>query len=193
MDQGSGGGRREGRRGSNSWKKLEPWLKSKGTDTLKGEEKKKKIVPLCSLGVAGGMWEKALSQDKTLEGMHAKSLQSCPTLCDPMDCSPPGPSVHGILQARILKWVAIPSSSKSSQPRDRTQVFMSTGTGSQFLYHWRRLSTLWPTKTDLDDENGGCPSTCATSSNFQGCYHFPDGEDGTEKLSCEPKVTPLKV
>ena len=38
--------------------------------------------------------------------MRAKSLQSCPTLCDPMDCSPPGSSVHGIFQARILEWVA---------------------------------------------------------------------------------------
>ena len=38
-----------------------------------------------------------------------KLLQSCLTLCDPMDCSPPGSSVHGILQARILKWVAMPS------------------------------------------------------------------------------------
>ena len=37
----------------------------------------------------------------------AKSLQSCPTLCDPMDCSPPGFSIHGILQARTLEWVAI--------------------------------------------------------------------------------------
>ena len=37
----------------------------------------------------------------------AKLLQSCLTLCDPMDCSPPGASVHGILQARILEWVAI--------------------------------------------------------------------------------------
>ena len=36
-----------------------------------------------------------------------KSLQSCPTLCDPMDCSPPGSSIHGILQARVLKWGAI--------------------------------------------------------------------------------------
>ena len=35
--------------------------------------------------------------------MHAKSLQSCPTLCDPLDCSPPGSSAHGILQARILE------------------------------------------------------------------------------------------
>ena len=48
--------------------------------------------------------------------------QSCPTLCDPMDCSPPGSSIHGILQARILEWVAMPSSKGSSQPRDRTQV-----------------------------------------------------------------------
>ena len=48
----------------------------------------------------------------------AKSLQSCPTLCDPMDCSPPGSSVRGILQARILEWVAMPSSRGSSQPRD---------------------------------------------------------------------------
>ena len=41
---------------------------------------------------------------------YAKSLQSCPAICDPMDCSPPGPSVHGISQARILEWVAISSS-----------------------------------------------------------------------------------
>ena len=41
---------------------------------------------------------------------HAKLLQSCPTLYDPMDCSPPGSSVQGILQARVLEWVAIASS-----------------------------------------------------------------------------------
>ena len=48
--------------------------------------------------------------------VQAQSLQSCLTLCDPMDCSPPGSSVHGILQARILEWVAMPSSRGSSQP-----------------------------------------------------------------------------
>ena len=48
--------------------------------------------------------------------------QSCPTLCNLMDCSPPGSSVHGILQARILEWVAIPSSRGSSQFRDQIQV-----------------------------------------------------------------------
>ena len=49
--------------------------------------------------------------------------QSCPTPCDSIDCSPPGFSVHRILQARILEWVAMPSSRGSSQPRDQTQVF----------------------------------------------------------------------
>ena len=48
--------------------------------------------------------------------------QSCLTLCDPMDCSQPGSSLHGILQAGILKWVAMPFSRGSSQPRDQTQV-----------------------------------------------------------------------
>ena len=43
--------------------------------------------------------------------------QSCPTLCNPVDCSPPGSSVYGIFQARILEWVATPSSRGSSQPR----------------------------------------------------------------------------
>ena len=47
--------------------------------------------------------------------------QSCPTLGDPMDYSSPGSSVHGILQARILQWAAMPSSKGSSQPRNRTR------------------------------------------------------------------------
>ena len=54
--------------------------------------------------------------------VHAKSLQLCPTLCNPMDCSPPGSSVLGILQARILEWLAIPFSWGSSQSRDLAQV-----------------------------------------------------------------------
>ena len=57
--------------------------------------------------------------------------QSCPTLCHPMDCSPPGSSVHGILQARILEWVAMPSSGGSSQRRDQTQAFCTAG---RFFY-----------------------------------------------------------
>ena len=50
--------------------------------------------------------------------------QSCPTLCDPVDCSPPGSSVHGILQAGILEWVAI---SSSRRPRDQTRVSCTAG------------------------------------------------------------------
>ena len=46
----------------------------------------------------------------TEEPVHAQSLQLCPTLCSPMDCSRPGLSAYGILQARILEWVAMPSS-----------------------------------------------------------------------------------
>ena len=52
----------------------------------------------------------------------SEATQSCPTLCDPVDCSPSGSSVHGILQARILEWVAISFSRGSSRPRDQTQV-----------------------------------------------------------------------
>ena len=60
-------------------------------------------------------------------------LQSCLTLCNPMDCSPPGSSVHRILQARILEWVAVSFSSGSSQPRDQTCVFYID---RQTLSHW---------------------------------------------------------
>ena len=59
--------------------------------------------------------------------------QSCPTLCDPVDCSPPGSFVHGIFQARTLEWVAIPFSRGSSWPRDWT---CASYIGRQILYHW---------------------------------------------------------
>ena len=61
--------------------------------------------------------------------------QSCPTLCDPMDYSPPGSSVHGIFQERILEWVAISFSMESSQPRDRTHVFCISCIDRWILYH----------------------------------------------------------
>ena len=53
--------------------------------------------------------------------------QACPTLCDPVDCSPPGSSVHGILQARILEWAAIPFSRGPSQSRDGNWVSCTAG------------------------------------------------------------------
>jgi len=68
--------------------------------------------------------------------MHAQSLQLCPTLCDPMDCNPPGSSIPGILQARILEWVAMPSSRGSSWPGDWTCLL------SLFHGRWNALSHL---------------------------------------------------
>ena len=62
--------------------------------------------------------------------------QSCVTLCNPVDCSPPGSSVHGILQARILEWVFIPFSRGSSWPRDQTQVSCIAG---DFFTDWANI------------------------------------------------------
>ena len=67
---------------------------------------------------------------------ECEGVQSCPTLCDSMDCSLPGCSAHGIFQARILEWVAISFSRRSSQPRDWTQVSHIVG----------RRFTIWATK-----------------------------------------------
>ena len=65
--------------------------------------------------------------------------QSCPTLCYPTNCSAPGSSVRGILQAGILEWVAMPSSRGSSQLRDQTQV---SHMGRWILYHWTTWEAL---------------------------------------------------
>ena len=64
-----------------------------------------------------------------------KSLQLYLTLCDPMDYSPPGSSVHGILQARTLQWVAMPSCGGSSRPRDQTHVSYVSCIGRRVLYY----------------------------------------------------------
>ena len=66
-------------------------------------------------------------------------IQSCLTLCEPIDCSPPGSSVHRILQAGRLKWVAISFSRESSWPRDWTHVFMSPALAGRFF----TTSTTW--------------------------------------------------
>ena len=69
--------------------------------------------------------------------VHTRSLQSHLTLCDPMDCNPPGSSLQGILQARILEWVAMPSSRGSSRSRDWTCVSYVSCFGRQVLYRER--------------------------------------------------------
>ena len=70
--------------------------------------------------------------------------QSCPVLCDPTDCGPQAPLSMGILQARILEWVAMPSSRGSSQPRDRIQVPRIAG----------RFFTSWATREAQEYESG---------------------------------------
>ena len=67
--------------------------------------------------------------------MGTQSLQSCLTLCNPADCSPPGSSVHGILHVRILEWVTMPSARGSSWPRDQTHVPYVSSIGRWVLYH----------------------------------------------------------
>ena len=72
----------------------------------------------------------------TMKEKKVLVAQSCPTLCDPMDGSPPSSSLHGILQARILKWVMISFCRGSSWPRGQTKVSHIAG----------RLFTVWDTR-----------------------------------------------
>ena len=86
------------------------------------------------------------------------------TLCNPMDCSPPGSSVHGIIQVRILEWVAIPFSRGSSQSRDQTLQADSLPAEPQGIGHGQKKSLFLPSPspsrlgTDGDSSQGGVPS-----------------------------------
>ena len=66
--------------------------------------------------------------------MYDQLLQLCLTLCNPMDCSPPGSSVHGILQAKILEWISMLSSRESSLSRDHTHVSCSSCLAGRLFY-----------------------------------------------------------
>ena len=90
--------------------------------------------------------------------------QSCPTFWDPMDCSLSGSSVHGLLQARILEWVAIPFSRRSSQPRDWPRISHIAG----------RFFTIWATREAHNNLN--IPKSIQLNikgylSCFQLCYY----------------------
>ena len=119
-----------------------------------------------------------------LPGKRTKLLQSCAILCDPMDCSPSGTSVHGILQARILEWVAISSCRGSSRPRDWTRVSYFSCVGRWVLYlckegWWDRtqgLLTLWP-KIKFSIGYGFLMETQA--------IHIQDGWCGKVKNECK--------
>ena len=99
--------------------------------------------------------------------MHTKSLQSCPTLCDPMDCSPPACPVHGILQTKILERVAMPFSRGSSRPRDGT-----------------RTSYVQPTLA----EGFFTTATAAATKSLQSCPTLCDPIDGSPPGSPVPGI-----
>ena len=85
--------------------------------------------------------------------------KSCLTLCDPMDCSPPGSSVREISQTRTLEWIAIPFLRGASQPRDQTHVSCM---GRQMLYHWAIYQSFWlvPWTVDKRSEMSLPPRYC---------------------------------
>ena len=106
-----------------------------------------------SLGVMLVHRLNAFSGQFSSEGPEATLLesevaQSCPTLCDPMDCSLPGSSIHGIFQARILEWVSISFSKGSSRPEDQTQVSCVVG----------RCFTIWATYPRPLQNEASCQS-----------------------------------
>ena len=82
------------------------------------------------------VWARVSLEQRLKQKARVKVLvtQSCPTLCDPMDCSLPGSSVLEILQARILEWIAIPFSRRSSWPRDLNHVSWDSCIGRWILY-----------------------------------------------------------
>ena len=80
--------------------------------------------------------QKPINRWESMKSSESEVTQSCLTLCNPMDCSLPGSSVHGIFQARILEWVAISFSRGSSRPRDQARVSHIVG----------RRFTVWVTR-----------------------------------------------
>ena len=95
--------------------------------------------------------------------MKVKSL-SCRTLCDPMDCSLSGSSVHGIFQARVLEWIAIAFSRGSSRPRNRTRVSHIAGRHFTVWATVHGVAKSWTRLSDFTSLHNGCYSLMATTS-----------------------------
>ena len=74
--------------------------------------------------------------------VYVRVTQSCLTLCDPKDCSPPGSSVHGVLQARVLEWFAFSFSKGPSRLRDQTQVSCVSCIAGRFFTDWANREAL---------------------------------------------------
>ena len=114
------------------------------TERLNWTEHIIRSFTFCWIGSRMGRKHNSQIRIRTVH-MRAKSLQFYPTLCDPMDCSLPSSSVHGILQARTLEWFVSPLSRGSSWPRDRTQVSCIAG----------RIFTVWATKEAQSEFTAG--------------------------------------
>ena len=107
------------------------------------------------------------------------SLQLCPVICNPMDCSPPGSSVHGILQARMLEWVAILFSRGSSQLR--AQTWVSSITGGFF--------TIWATREALASLNLTILDTSYHNSQDTETLHPSISDEQTKTMGYIQTVT----
>ena len=83
-------------------------------------------IHMCTISVAKPLVIGLTSGNLAAAAAATKSLQLCPTLCDPMDCSLPGSSVHGIFQARVLEWGAIAFSNLEQLPLNTIWVFSAT-------------------------------------------------------------------
>ena len=100
------------------------------------------------------MRKESIYQEDTILKVKVLVAQSCSTLCDPMDSSPPGSSVHDISQARMLEWVGIPFPRGSSWPRDQSPVMATNSSTSKSMQQEPRASNIWE----------GCPYTWLTQS-----------------------------
>ena len=108
----------------------------------------------------GIKWKALLtSQPPSTSPAEVLVTESCSILCNPMDCRPPGSSVHGILQAGILEWITIPFSRESSQPRNQVQVSCLAD----------RFFTFWVTREDLQRSQVSLAhSLCTSFQTFPG-------------------------
>ena len=130
-------------------------------------------VPVCASVLTYVLsWKSEVSLGVRLrEAVICKAMQeireSCLPLCNPMDCSPPGSSVHGNLQARILEEVAISHSRESSQPRDQTCIScVSALAGRLFTTKPRGVKSLYNIVRWIWDWNGP-----GSNSSFATQYH----------------------
>ena len=120
------------------WQRVATNLFVKNATSVKQNKAKCDEASHARTGLAPFSWRHFVSI-VSLETREA--AQSCETLCCPMDCSLPGSSVHGIFLARVLDWVAILFSRKSSWPGDQTKV--SCTAGRRFTFWATREAPLW--------------------------------------------------